>query len=445
MNQQANKLYKHEFSKKELRYLFHSSVKYHCLPGIDGINATHFENNLSEQILIIKRKVSEYSYTFSQYREELISKGANKLPRVISIPTIRDKLVLKALSKVLIGVFGEFFPPLHVTISEVLDTYKSGQYESLIRLDINNFYPSIRYKPLRNEITKKIKKQEILSLIFNAISQKTVSRPKKKNRIFNFIGVPQGLSISNILANIYLLSIDSKYKSMTSIKYYRYVDDIIIFCMKSDEDIIYKSLSTDLGILGLTLHGPEDPEKFQKSDIAASFNFLGYHFENNKTSIRDDSVNKFRTSIISYFTSYKYSKKKNPELLIFMLNLRISGCVFDSKKYGWVFYFSQITDHKILYSLDNFISEQIERFGLTAYQNQIKKIKRTYFEITKNFSNSTYIPKFDQYTLEQMKEIIEDVFKKKTDDTSDEKIRSTFRNIIFKSVKDLEKDLSKAS
>lgn len=68
-------------------------------------------------------------------------------------------------------------------------------------------------------------------------------------------------------------------------------------------------------------------------------------------------------------SSYEYSKAKNESsleelfrkrknqvvvqaLFIWRLNLRISGCILESKKYGWLFYYSQMSDLKILFQLD---------------------------------------------------------------------------------------------
>ena len=38
------------------------------------------------------------TYAFSKYKQKLISKGAGKAPREISIPTTRDRVALRALS-----------------------------------------------------------------------------------------------------------------------------------------------------------------------------------------------------------------------------------------------------------------------------------------------------------------------------------------------------------
>ena len=47
--------------------------------------------------------------------------------------------------------------------------------------------------------------------------------------------MPQGLSISNILANIYLNDFDKENNSKDDYKYFRYVDDIFILCNSEEK------------------------------------------------------------------------------------------------------------------------------------------------------------------------------------------------------------------
>ena len=77
---------------------------------------------------------------------------------------------------------------------------------------------------------KIVRKKEILHLLKDAISQATLAKPSGGKKSYQTKGVPQGLSISNILANIYMAPIDCKYSKKSSYKYYRYVDDILILC-----------------------------------------------------------------------------------------------------------------------------------------------------------------------------------------------------------------------
>src|SRR5690606_12003872 len=144
----------------------------------------------------------------------------------ISIPTHRDKITLKALSKVLKLYFPYIKQPLvHSVISKLISEIKSGKYTYFIKLDISSFYDNIDHKLLLKKITDYIDDSLIIDLVNKAI--KNPIHPETRE---NKVGVHQGLSVSNFLAEIYMSEIDMKYSEIKDIFYIRYVDDIIILC-----------------------------------------------------------------------------------------------------------------------------------------------------------------------------------------------------------------------
>lgn len=76
----------------------------------------------------------------------------------------------------------------------------------------------------------------------------------KKEKGERTIGVPEGLSISNTLANIYMQDIDRKYRGFDYISYYRYVDDILILVNEDKIDDVKKNIIDDIEELGLELN-----------------------------------------------------------------------------------------------------------------------------------------------------------------------------------------------
>jgi RNA-directed DNA polymerase len=440
----ASKNFRKYFSKKGLKKLFVEEIRYKSARGIDHVSTKTFEGNLLENLKIIHRKVHNGTYQFSQYREKLLSRGADRYPRVISIPTVKDKLVQKALAEILKSQFGSQIPLLHKIISDVISIYHSGLYDSVLRLDVKDFYPSILHPELIKEVRKKIRKKEILHLIENAVSRKTVAEPNSKDKNITTKGVPQGLSISNILANVYLLPTDAKYAHSTSIKYFRYVDDILIFCNGKDIKTIHADLQSDCANLSLDLHKEdENTTKATSGKIADGFGYLGYDFKNSKISVRKKSIDTLRDSIIRLFTNHKYSKTKDLDFLVWALNIRITGCIFNKSKYGWLFYFSQIDDLSELGKLDHFVKTQLARFKITGIKP--KTFLRAYHEITKHISKSTYVPNFDKLTLAEKRQMLIDVFKYDHPPTLPHEIEYEFRRNIYRTVKELERDLGRAS
>ncbi len=432
------------FTKTNIRRIYNDDIRYKPSVGVDGINRKTFESTLNDCIDIICRKSWTAKYSFSQYKEKLISKGANKLPRCISIPTMRDKLLLRALLSVLILAFGDVSQSLHKIVFDIGQSLAQSKHDGVLRLDVQDFYPSINHDLLLKQLRTRIRSKRVLHLVRAAISQATVARPSAGERKPNDKGVPQGLSISNFLANIYMSDIDDKYSNREDLEYYRYVDDILILCDCSSVDQIRKELLVDCELLSLLLHS-DDPEKCVSCKSSDGFSYLGYSFNGSTVSVRSKSVDKLRSSLIDLFTNYKHSRSQDLKLLKWSLELRITGCIFNNTKYGWLFFFSQINDLKLLGSLDHFVQTQIVRFGIDPGKFKLKRFIRSYHEITKNINNSRYIPNFDSYSTPQKRRILRDIFGLHTRLMSGAEIEFQFNRRIYRTVRDLEKDLARLS
>ena len=442
------KVFKKNFKKRALLRIYEDSIKNKPSTGIDGIGINVFDKRVDDEIDIINRKVLAKTYNFSFYKERLISKGKEKFPRVISIPTLRDKIVLKSIFNTLYEIYQDDLSNelIHTKIDKIRATIESKKYDSFIKIDIENFYPSINHDVLFKILRKKTRKKEFLDLIDKAVTQETVSKSHRGiPKYSNEKGVPQGLSISNILASIYFVEFDKKHTSTihTEYDYYRYVDDILIMCNTDDIDKIYDGIKQDMDELKLTIHEiGKSEEKTAYGKIDTGFYFLGYQYSNKLISVRNSSINNLHNSIVDIFTQYKHSQDKDVDLLLWKLNLKITGCRFKDKKYGWLYFFSQINDKTLLFKLDIYVEKMFKKFSIDYEKDKVKKFIRTYFEILKNRTETNYIPNFSEYTNKQKKEILRDVFKVvNVSSWSSVKIEDVFDSIIYKSIKDMEKDI----
>ena len=399
------KIFNKNFNIKNIKKIFEDSIKNRPSLGVDGINIQSFEKKLDNEFNLINRKVMDNTYNFSFYKEKLISKGRDKYPRVISIPTIRDKIALKCMFNTLNTIYKDDLSNelIHTKIDKIKTSIYSKKYDSYIKIDIKNFYPSINHEILKKIIIRKTRKKQFINLLNNAIQQDTVRKSNKNiKRYTNKIGVPQGLSISNILASIYFIDFDNVHYQKTNYDYYRYVDDILILCNKEDIETIFESIKKDMNALKLTIHEiGVDSQKTAKGSLSKEFFFLGYRYDNNLISVRKSSINNLHNSIINILTQHKHSKDSNINLLYWKLNLKITGCKFEGKKYGWMYFFSQINDKELLFKLDYFVNSMFNKFNIKYDKNKVKKFIRAYYEILKNRTNTTYIPDFSNYTKKQ--------------------------------------------
>ncbi|WP_237757562.1 reverse transcriptase domain-containing protein, partial [Enterobacter hormaechei] len=166
-------------------------------------------------------------------------------------------------------------------------------------------------------------------------------------------GVPQGLSISNILAEIALQNIDAEIEGIKDIWYKRYVDDILVLTPIGRASDLANLIIDKLKNIGLSPHPlEEEGSKSVVGILSVPFNFLGYEISDKGISIKKDSILRFESSLAKIFTAYRHalvraeSKKEKEKALAYCqwkLNLRITGCIFNGKRMGWVAYFSQIS------------------------------------------------------------------------------------------------------
>lgn len=428
------------FSVEHLKEIFSKYIVYSRATGIDNLDQQSFRSQLDDQIEILSRKVLAGSYKFTKYKLKLLSKGKNKFPREISIPTVRDRIALRSLCDFLNDIYKESIQhqlPQKI-IKNIKDEIDLKNYNGCIKLDVANFYPSIKHKELISRLGKKIRNKEIKGIILSSISSPTVSISRESDEPTK-IGVPQGLAISNILAAIYLSNIDKNLRLFDGIKYFRYVDDVLILCDLSKAEEISKKIISQFKKIGLKVYDPIDvSEKSKIGPIANGFDYLGYQFCDGLVGVRIGSVEKLKNSLVSIFTSYKYSKKKNNNFLLWRLNLRITGCIYENKSKGWLFFFSEINDEKLLHSLDHYVKKLAARFNVDITP---KKFVRAFKELRHRKYETKYIPNFDNYSLEEQKSVLVDYFSMNIERCRDEEIEFEFKKRLSRQVRDLQVDI----
>lgn len=436
----VNDIFAKHFSIEKLKETFSEHIVYSRATGIDNLDQHAFRSQLEEQVEILNRKAIAGNYRFTKYKLKLVSKGRNKVPREISIPTVRDRIALRSLCNFLTEIYQGsigFELPQNI-IKKVKNDLNNSQYDACIKLDVTNFYPSIKHKELVSRLGRKIRNPSIKNLILSAISSQTVSVSKPSD-LPSARGVPQGLAVSNILAAIYLSNIDNHLNSMHGIKYYRYVDDVLIFCKFSESKKISEQVIRMFRKIGLKVHDPNKvPEKSSIGSIVNGFDYLGYQFYGNKVTARIGSVERLKHSLVSIFTSYKYSKQKSESFLLWRLNLRITGCIYENKSKGWLFFFAEINDEILLHALDNYVKKLVKRFDVEVSP---KKFVRAFKELSHRKYETNYIPNFDNYNLEQMKAVLIEYFGLQTDMYEDQEIEFEFKKRMSKQVKDLQVDV----
>ncbi|MDF2950710.1 MAG: hypothetical protein K0S18_293 [Anaerocolumna sp.] len=440
------------FSQKNLLKVYQELKLGKLNTGLDRLSRKNFDKSIDDSINIIKRKITDSTYEFTPYKEILLLKGKDKLPRVISIPTIRDKIVLKILGIELKKIWG-ISSNLQETIESISEQIKSNKYKYFLKMDVSGYYSSIPHDLLINALSLKIRDANVLELIIKAVKTQTYSTTSTKNdRETSDItkGIPQGISISNGLGYAYLKEFDTLHKRKRKYKYFRYVDDILVLCENETEgakiqNIIEKELQTKY-ILSL------GDGKEEKGLIDNGISFLGYKFNSDgRIEISKKNISRLEVNIETLFHEFINSSDKrirgNTELIKWKIDLKICGIIKNKKTYGWVYYFRRNENTALMHRLDDFILKMIARFHLEKSlltsdgKYKGKKFVNMFYEIKNKGKLSDKITNVDNYSTLQKREILKKVCKRNADTFTDVYVDIEFNKFIFKSIHEIEYDL----
>ncbi len=322
---QAAQLWRKLFSEKHLKEHYFEKIKPKPSIGMDRITPKKFEENLEDNIEIVIRKVNNDSYYFTRYKQLLFVKSASKPPRSVCVPTLRDKLTISSLNELINGVYGNDCKTQmpQIIIDDIIK--KVNSYEYFIKLDIKGFYAAISQEKLLVKLKRKIRKKEIINLIEKAIKTASISYPVKDTipRVERKRGIPEGLPISNALANIYMMDLDKKYSGKDNISYYRYVDDILILVNKNDFDSVKKEIAGDIEKLKLEFN-----EKKDEGFVEQGFEYLGYRINSWMVTVRRSGVLKIEQSIEDLFRAIR---NNNIKYIQWKINLKITGFILENE------------------------------------------------------------------------------------------------------------------
>lgn len=438
----AKAYYDANFQKSVLRSVFHSRIRSSTSVGLDGISAEKYEEILELEEDIILRKVSLETYKFTRFKEKLILKGHGKPPRQLGIPTTRDKLVLKIIHEIIKCVYDQKFDKPQKIISEIKQVLGMSAYDCFVRVDVKNFYPSIDHSKLLSRLRAKVRVRQLLTLIEKAISTEIGNSGTKA------VGVPQGLSISNLLSNIFLSRFDSvmdKQSDKINFYYFRYVDDILIVTNMSAASEILTLVQGELRKDGLEAHQiSTDEGKTIICPMSEELDYLGYSFSADVVTVKTKSLQRMYDNLLKAMSRFHFGNKADNSVNLFRFNLKITGCVLDNAKLGWVHFFSEITSVYQLHALDAFVNKHALRKVPVKERSEIKSFVRAYYEIKHNYHETSYIPDFDKFNIDKKIETIALILMKHQAEIvnwDDDKIEITFKQLLDRETRRLEADI----
>lgn len=431
------------FQPAHLRQLFFDKIVRSRATGKDGIRVATFEANLEFNVHLISRKVLDSSFKFTPFKQRLLLKGPGKPPREICIPTVRDRLVLRAVCQNLhenVPASTGYSP--HAVVNRVAKALRaSPKGSSFVRVDVRNFFPSIQHEVLETELGHFNLDPITKRLCLEAVKTRIGSAKEPPE-----LGVAQGLSISGALACIYLLRFDDR-QARRFPSYFRYVDDILLICEAGEGPRTLNSIRRALSHLRLRAHPLGTDGKTEISNTEDGIDYLGYRIQRDMISVKKASFRRMFSNILKDITDYRY--RNDPERLVFRLNLKITGCLIDEKRRGWMMFFSRTENMKQLAHLDSFVKSQLSRVDFpNDYKPRIKRFIKSYNEICFNLDKTDYIPKFDEFDLSQKTEAVAILLGRPLEEIQAfdvEDIQRNFSRLVGQEVHELEIDVGSLS
>ncbi len=285
-------LYVHVCKMETLQAAYKLSKENNGAPGVDGVTFEAVESAGREEFLEqLREELVSGMYLPHRVRRVGIPKFGGKL-RMLSIPTLRDRVVQGALKLILEPIFEADFQPGSFgyrpkkSAQEAVLRVRQGILQGktrVIDLDLRSYFDNVRHHLLLEKIAERVDDGAIMGLL-KKILKSSGSR-----------GVPQGGVISPLLSNIYLNEVDrmlqraqevTRYEGWTAIEYVRFADDVVVMLDSHPRhawlfDAVQKRLREEFDKLQVELN----EEKSRVVDLARgeSFGFLGFDFRRVRT------------------------------------------------------------------------------------------------------------------------------------------------------------------
>jgi len=268
--------------------------------GIDGVSFSEYEANLEANLSRLVARMKQYSYRPQAVRRTYIPKANGKM-RPLGIPCIEDKVVQKAIARILTAIYEVDFQDFsygfrpkrgcHEAIKRLHDILMRHRINHIIDADIKGFFDNVNHDWLIRCLKERIRDQGLLRYIKRFLKAGVMEEGNWRE---TEQGTPQGGIISPILANIYLHYILDLWlvKAVPPwcrgvVVMVRYADDFVICVQYQDEaEKILAALQQRLAKFGLELardktriieFGRYAMEHAQKrGQRAATFTFLGF-------------------------------------------------------------------------------------------------------------------------------------------------------------------------
>ena len=252
-------------------------------PGIDRVSLKRWGRNREERLVTLAEAVRANTYRARKLRQFTIPKK-DGTPRTISILTITDRVLQRAVLRVVDELFDRDFMDcsygyrtgrgVRTAIPSILAHRDAGR-QWVVDADIDNCFPSLKHHLILRYFQQKVNDPLVLALLKQWMAMGETSPGT---------GISLGAVISPLLCNILLHRLDT-HLARAGYSPVRYADDFCIFCeTRVQAEKAMKRTAFALKKLKLIL----EPNKTNITHFDDGFDFLGVHFYRDTYSFEAD-------------------------------------------------------------------------------------------------------------------------------------------------------------
>ncbi|WP_456275304.1 group II intron reverse transcriptase/maturase [Bacillus sp. AK128] len=280
----------------------HHELKSGKATGINGVTKEKYGDKLDDNINSLVKRLKSKSYRPVPVKRTYIDKPGSKTKRPLGIPDHEDKIVQRAVTKILNAIYENDFLDCSFGFRpnrnchdalKILNVYIENRFTNyVVDADIKGFFDNVDHEWMMKFLNHRINDPSFLRIIRRFLKGGYMEEGKY---IDTDKGTPQGGVISPILANVYLhyvldLWFEKVVRKQCKGQAYmvRYADDFVCcFQLRSDAENFYKALIERLEKFSLEV--AEDKTKiitfgrFAESEFRRNgqgkpptFDFLGF-------------------------------------------------------------------------------------------------------------------------------------------------------------------------
>jgi len=269
--------------------------------GIDGETWASYGEDLEANLQSLQDRLQKGGYRAKPVRRVFIAKADGK-QRPLGVPVLEDKIVQRSAVEVLNAIYENDFLDTsfgyrpgkgqHNCLDVLYVGLRTKRVNWVLDADIRGFFDNLSHEWLIRFIEHRIKDTRVIRLIQKWLKAGVMIDGKREE---TDDGVPQGGSISPLLANIYLHYVldlwaqqRQRDKSRGEMMIVRWADDFVVgFEHKSQAEKFLNELKERMLKFGLELHpektrilefGPFaiNNRKKRRAGKPETFNFLGF-------------------------------------------------------------------------------------------------------------------------------------------------------------------------